>query len=320
MLKQLSHPLLQVKNLEKTFQLGKKTVSIVNHVSFDLAPGEILGIGGESGCGKSTLGKTILQLLTPSSGSVLLNGVELTELSPARMRIQRRHMQMIFQNPADSFNPRFTVKDILSEPFKIHGSDQAGKEGKSIDLLLEQVGLGSDFLKRYPHELSGGQKQRVAIARALALKPRLIICDEPFSALDASIQLQIMQLLKQFQQQLNLAYILISHDLSAMRHFTQRLAIMYLGEIVEIGPSQQVYEHALHPYTQALISAIPVPDPQVERLRKPIVLKGELPSLLHKTVGCPFQMRCPYATEVCRKVKPSLQEIGPKHFVACHLK
>lgn len=309
-------PLLEVSNLTKHFMLGRQTVQIIKGVSFALKRGEILGLGGESGCGKSTLGKMILRLIEPSSGTVHFNGKELLKLSRADLREQRRHMQMVFQNPATSLNPKFTVKDILSEPLVVHSLK---KDDEQLGQLLHQVNLDERYLQRYPHELSGGQKQRIAIARALALNPALIVCDEPFSALDVSVQLQIMQLLKKLQQELGLAYILISHDLSAMRSFTHRLAIMYLGQLVEIGPSEEVYARPRHPYTQALISAVPLPDPQLERKRKPIILKGEMPSLLQPPSGCPFHTRCPHATDVCREIAPKLREVGPQHFVACHL-
>jgi len=312
--------LLEVTQLKKNFRIHKQNISILDGISFTLAPGETLGIGGESGCGKSTLGKTLLNLTPPSSGSVKFEGVELTQLSPRAMQAQRRHMQMVFQNSTESFNPRFNVKEILSEPFIIHGlSDKANLTKKALH-LLKLVGLEKEFLTRYVHELSGGQNQRIAIARALALEPKLIICDEPFSALDASIQLEIMQLLTKLQKELGIAYILISHDLSTLRNFTQRLAIMYLGNLIEIGPSNSVYDHPAHPYTEALVSAVPIPDPHLERLRKPVVLQGELPNLLQMPPGCPFQTRCPYTMDICRKVNPSLQEIHPGQFVACHLK
>jgi len=313
-------PLLKVSSLRKFFRISNSRIPILDAISFELGLGEILGIGGESGCGKTTLGKTLLHLIEPTSGKIEFQGLDLSQLSPTEMRAQRQHMQMIFQNSADAFNPRFTVKDILAEPFIIHRLHRQVDLNEKISTLLNQVGLDTHYLKRYTHELSGGQKQRLAIARALALRPKLIICDEPFSALDASIQLQTMQLLTKLQKEFKLTYILISHDLSAMRNFTHRLAIMYLGQIVEIGPSPAVYDQPQHPYTQALISAIPITNPKLERLRKPVILKGELPNLLQKPQGCPFQTRCPHATDICRQVKPLLQEITHQHFVACHLR
>jgi len=314
-----NQPLLQVTGLTKSFKSGRHVIAALNGVSLILSSGEVLGIGGESGCGKSTLGKVILRLIEPSSGSIRFEGKELLNLSQSRLRVERQNMQMIFQNPGGSFNPRFNVKEILSEPFIIHRSIQEPQRSERIKDLLDQVGLERHFLERYVHELSGGQKQRIAIARALALNPRLIICDEPFSALDASIQVQIIRLLEKLQKELGLAYILISHDLSAMRSFTDRMVIMYFGQIVETGPSRKVYDQPLHPYTQALISAIPLPNPQLERLRKPIVLKGEMPSLLKASKGCPFQGRCPKAIQICKEVSPALKEINPGHFTACHL-
>lgn len=315
----MSSPLLEVVKLRKNFKMGRHVVPILRNVSFSLAPGEILGIGGESGCGKSTLGKTLLRLIEPNGGSIRFEGQELLSLSKKELQKQRGQMQMIFQNPAASFNPRFRIKDVLAEPFIIH---QQSYSTAQLTALLQQVGLESGLLERYPHQLSGGQKQRVAIARALALQPRLIVCDEPFSALDISIQVQIMQLLKSLQEEKGLSYLLISHDLSAMRHFTHRLAIMYLGEIVEIGPTKSVFEQPAHPYTQALLSAIPLPDPSLERQRKPLILKGELPSLTKPISGCPFYSRCPKASLICRDVIPSWKERSgqSEHHVACHLK
>lgn len=314
----MKNALLEVVNLNKQFKADRQTFQVVKDLSFHLAKGEILGLGGESGCGKSTLGKAVLRLIEPTSGSIRFDGRDLMGMSKSELQQQRRHMQMIFQNPAASINPKFTVKEILSEPLDIHGLDKGTIRNARLNELLQQVGLNNDFLNRFPHELSGGQKQRIAIARALALNPALIICDEPFSALDVSVQLQIIHLLQQLQKQLGLAYLLISHDLSALRFFTHRLAIMYMGQLMELGPTKSVYTNPQHPYTQALISAVPIPDPQLERKRQPIILKGELPNLFASIKGCPFHTRCPYASEVCREVMPEKREVGNGHLVACH--
>lgn len=316
----MKNPLLEVVNLNKQFKAGRHTFQVLKDLSFDLARGEILGLGGESGCGKSTLGKAVLRLIEPTSGAIRFNGQDLMRMSSSELQRQRRHMQMIFQNPAASINPRFTVRDILAEPLNIHNLDQGAHRNERLNELLRQVGLDNYFLDRYPHELSGGQKQRIAIARALALNPALIVCDEPFSALDVSVQLQIIHLLQSLQERLGLAYLLISHDLSAMRFFTHRLAIMYMGQLVELGPTESVYANPQHPYTQALISAVPIPDPQLERKRLPILLKGELPNLYEPVKGCPFHTRCSYATEICREVIPERREVGNGHFVSCHYK
>lgn len=312
-------PLLEVSNLKKQFKLGRHVVEILKGVSFNLNKGEILGLGGESGCGKSTLGKALLRLIEPSGGSVKFNGQELLTLNGAQLQKQRRQMQMIFQNPAASFNPRFNVEEILAEPFIIHDLEKKAARKARLEELLVQVGLSTHFLDRLSHELSGGEKQRIAIARALALNPSLIVCDEPFSALDVSVQLQIIHLLKNLQECLGLSYVLISHDLSAMRYFSHRLAIMYMGQLVELGPSNAVFKTPAHPYTQALISAVPIPNPEMERKRKPIILKGELPSLLEQPKGCPFHTRCLHASSRCKEEAPLLKEITSGHFTACHL-
>jgi oligopeptide transport system ATP-binding protein len=248
----MKNALLEVVNLNKQFKAGRQTFQVVKDLSFHLAKGEILGLGGESGCGKSTLGKAVLRLIEPTSGSIRFDGRDLMGMSKSELQQQRRHMQMIFQNPAASINPKFTVKEILSEPLDIHGLDKGTFRNARLNELLQQVGLNNDFLNRFPHELSGGQKQRIAIARALALNPALIVCDEPFSALDVSVQLQIIHLLRQLQEQLGLAYLLISHDLSALRFFTHRLAIMYMGQLMELGPTKSVYTNPQHPYTPSI--------------------------------------------------------------------
>jgi oligopeptide transport system ATP-binding protein len=314
-----SSPLLDVQQLSKQFQRGRQIIHAVQNISFTIAPGEIFGLGGESGCGKSTVGKLLMHLLQPTAGSIFFEGQNLNYLAHQKSLAWRRNIQMIFQQPAASLDPRMTVEEALAEPFIIHDLARGIERTQRVITLLHQVGLSEDHLKRLPHELSGGQKQRIAIARALTVEPRLLICDEPFSALDVSIQAQIIQLLIQLQQTQQLAYLMISHDLSVLRQLAHRLAIMYAGQIVECGPSQDVYEHPLHPYSQALVSAVLSSDPCKERQRTRIVLKGEVPSLTRPSQGCPFYARCPVAQERCRTSKPVWQEVKSQHFVACHL-
>jgi len=317
----MTAPLMDVREISKQFQLKGKQLQAVEKVSFSLVPGEILGIGGESGCGKSTIGKMLMGLIEPTEGSIYFDGEPLNTLIHQRSQQWRRHMQMVFQHPAASLNPSMSVKETLQEPFIIHGlsKDKGTKRAERIIELLFQVDLSEDFLNRYPFELSGGQKQRVAIARALALEPRLLICDEPFSALDVSVQAQIINLLTKLQRERNLSYLIISHDLSILRYLTHRLLIMYLGQMMEMGASQAVYSEPLHPYTQALTSAILLPDPSQERQRSHVCIKGEVPSLMTPPKGCPYYARCPFAKGVCETVKPEWKEVRQGHFVACHL-
>lgn len=310
-------PLLEVKRLTKSFSIGSQSLQAVNQVSFSVLPGEVLGIVGESGSGKSTLSKLMLRLMKVTSGSILFDGIDITHLSDKQLKPFRKHMQMVFQNPTSSLNPRMTVETILKEPLLIH-QWPSSKIQPWLEELLEFVGLKQEHLKRFPSELSGGQKQRIAIARALALKPRFLICDEPFSALDVSVQAQIINLLKQLQQCFNLTCILISHDLAVVRYLANRIGVMYLGELVELASVEQLYQTPLHPYTQALISAIPIPDPHLERSRIPIVLKGEMPSPINLPSGCPFQSRCPFAQPICQIKKPEWKEWSSGHFAACH--
>lgn len=315
----MKNSLLDVRNVSKQFCLKGKLLHAVQNISFSLAPGEILGLGGESGCGKSTIGKMVMGIIEPTSGSIFFEGQKLAELTRQRSQAWRRHIQMIFQHPAASLNPRMNVQEILEEPFLIHGLTKGKDKYKHMAKLLYQVGLSEDFLRRMPHELSGGQKQRIAIARALALEPRILICDEPFSALDVSVQAQIINLLSSLQREHQLSYLVISHDLSILRYLTHRLAIMYLGQMMEMGESHEIYHHPLHPYSQALVSAILLPDPTQERKKSHVVVKGEVPSLMHLSTGCPFYSRCPYAKKICETVKPTWKEVKPNHFVACHL-
>lgn len=310
-------PLLKVQNLSKKFHLGNNIRHAVHDVSFSMSSGEILGLGGESGCGKSTLGKMLLRLIKPTTGSILFNGQDLAVLDSNRSKDWRRKIQMIFQHPAASLNPRLTVEETLAEPFHIHGLAYGEDLSKQVSELLNKVGLSAEFSKRLPHELSGGQKQRVAIARALAVNPLLLICDEPFSALDISVQAQIINLLVKLHREQHLSYLVISHDLSTLRYLTHRLGIMYLGELVECGPSKDVYDRPLHPYSQALVSAILIPDPFKEHQRTRIILKNKVVNI-NPSSGCPFYSRCPHAQAICKTVKPLWREVKPQHFVACH--
>ncbi len=313
-------PLIEVKKLVKTFDLGRGSgLKAVNDVSFSIQEGETLGLVGESGCGKSTVGRTMLRLYEPTSGEVNLNGKNLYTLSGSELMAARRNMQMIFQDPYASLNPRMTVEDIIGEPLDIHKlvSSRAQRR-KRVHELLELVGLNADHAARYPHEFSGGQRQRIGIARALAVDPKFIVCDEPISALDVSIQAQVVNLLKELQKKLGLTYLFIAHDLAMVKHISDRVAVMYLGKIAELASSEALFTEPLHPYTKALMSAIPIPDPEVEATRERIVLAGELPSPINPPSGCFFRTRCPLATEKCAQLAPALEERKPGHFVSCH--
>lgn len=294
-------------------------VHAVDGVSFDIARGETLGLVGESGCGKSTTGRTILQLYKPTDGQVIFDGVDIVHLKGEELRRMRRKMQMIFQDPYASLNPRLTVGEIVSDPLLVYNPKQPRKEiEKEVRYLLDLVKLNSSFTNRYPHEFSGGQRQRIGVARALALRPELIVCDEPISALDVSIQAQVVNLLVELQKQFNLTYLFIAHDLSMVRHMCDRVAVMYLGIIVELAPSSDLYTSPLHPYTQALLSSVPIPDPRVEAKRQRIILKGEVPSPINPPSGCRFRTRCPIAKDICAESTPEMRELKPGHFVACH--
>jgi oligopeptide transport system ATP-binding protein len=315
--------LISIQDLKVHFKIGgglfkeTKYVKAVDGVSLDIKKGETLGLVGESGCGKSTLGKAILRLTEPTGGKVIYNGKDLAHSSTGEMREQRKHLQMIFQDPYASLNPRMTVGQIIGEPIRTFGL----KNGKTVDErvqeLMETVGMSRRFIKRYPHEFSGGQRQRIGIARALAVDPEFIVADEPISALDVSIQAQIMNLMARLQNEKDLTYLFISHDLRAIRHVSDRVAVMYLGKIVELGDAKEVYREPLMPYTKALISAVPVPDPEIEAKRERIILKGDVPSPINPPSGCNFHTRCPYAIDKCKQVEPSLVEIKPQHFAAC---
>ncbi|MCK4502210.1 MAG: ATP-binding cassette domain-containing protein [Desulfuromonadales bacterium] len=314
-------PLLEVKNLSKSFRfrdsLGRTTgqLAAVNNISFSLNRGETLGLVGESGCGKSTTGKLILQLLQADAGQVFFSGDELTHLSATQMRPYRRQMQMIFQDPFSSLNPRMTIGTILAEPLRIHRLAPPRQIRDRVIELLEKVGLTADHEQRYPHEFSGGQRQRVGIARAVAVEPQLIIADEPVSALDLSVQAQILNLMQDFKQEHNLSYLFIAHDLAVIEHVSDRIAVMYLGKIVELTSATELYNNPRHPYTEALLNAVPTPDPDLPR---PTALSGEVPSPVNPPSGCYFHPRCPYADELCQQQEPSLEDIGSGHQVACH--
>ncbi len=316
--------LISIQDLKVHYKMGgglfkeAKRVKAVDGVSLDIKKGETLGLVGESGCGKSTLGKAILRLTEPTGGKVIYNGKDLAHLKQSQMRDQRKNLQMIFQDPYASLNPRMTVGQIIGEPIRTFGlSTGAHTVNEKVQELMETVGLSRRFIKRYPHEFSGGQRQRIGIARALAVDPEFIVADEPISALDVSIQAQIMNLMERLQKEKDLTYLFISHDLRAIRHVGDRVAVMYLGKIVELGDAREVYRDPLMPYTKALISAVPVPDPKIEARRERIILKGDVPSPINPPRGCHFHTRCPYAIEECKKIEPVLAEIKPKHFAAC---
>ncbi|MGZ9706925.1 ABC transporter ATP-binding protein [Pseudomonas sp. GNP013] len=312
-------PLLRVEHLSKTFTMGKQQfVHAVNNVSFDVFPGETVGIVGESGCGKSTLGRCLMRLYEPTCGRIMLNGIDIAPLSQRQLRPLRQHMQMIFQDPAASLNPRRRIGDLLAEPLRVHKvADKAGI-ARRLQELMELVSLPMSFLDRYPHEFSGGQRQRIGIARALALRPKLIIADEPVSALDVSVQAQIVNLFDDLRQQLKLTTLFIAHDLSVVRHVSERTAVMYLGAIVEIGPTDRLFQRPAHPYTRALISAIPLPRFRHTATDARIVLKGEIPSPADPPVGCHFHPRCPCVRDRCRVERPLLSDLEDGRQVACH--
>ena len=314
----MSDTILEVKHLKKYFNTPKGTLHAVDDVSFTLERGKTLGIVGESGCGKSTTGRAILRLIEPTAGEVIFNGEDITKKNKEQMRLLRREMQLIFQDPYASLDPRKTVSEIIGEPLKLQKLiPDAKKRAERVHELMEVVGLADRLLNTYPHELDGGRRQRIGIARALAMEPKLIICDEPVSALDVSIQAQILNLMQDLQEQMGLTYIFITHDLSVVNHFANDIAVMYLGQLIEKAPSVTLFDNPVHPYTKALLSAIPVPSLRKKRQR--VMLKGEISSPINPKPGCRFAVRCPYATDRCRTEEPKLVEIEKDHFVACHL-
>lgn len=318
--------LLSVKNLKKYFPVNKgifdkkaSFVMAVDDVSFDIKGGETLGLVGESGCGKTTCGRTLLKLYEPTAGEIIYKGEHIEKLNEKQLLSYRRKMQIIFQDPYASLDPRMTVGDIIGESIDIHKLMSGNERKERIQYLLDVVGLNMEHMNRYPHEFSGGQRQRIGIARALAVQPEFIVCDEPISALDVSIQAQVVNMLEDLQQALGLTYLFIAHDLSMVKHISNRVGVMYLGQMVEIAASNELYTNPTHPYTQALLSAIPLPDPEEAEARKRIVLEGDVPSPIDPPPGCRFRGRCRYAKEVCREVTPELKDVGGKHLVACHL-
>ena len=314
----MSEVLLDVKGLKKYFPTKRGMLHAVDDVSFTIEKGKTLGVVGESGCGKSTTGRAILRLHEPTGGQVLFEGQDVAKLNAAELRHKRKEMQIIFQDPFSSLNPRKTVSQTIEEPLKLHGiiTDKQARLEKVLE-TMETVGLAARYVNTYPHELDGGRRQRIGIARALALDPKFIVCDEPVSALDVSIQAQILNLMNEIQEQRGLTYMFITHDLSVVHHFADDIAVMYLGQLIEKAPSGQLFDKPTHPYTQALLSAIPVPS--LNKKRERILLKGEITSPINPKPGCRFAARCPYATDRCRSEEPKLKEIEPNHFVACHL-
>ncbi|MCD6289597.1 MAG: dipeptide ABC transporter ATP-binding protein [Anaerolineae bacterium] len=319
--------LLRVEGLKMHFPITQGiiwqrqvgSIKAVDGIDFYINSGETLGLVGESGCGKSTTGRAILQLYRPTAGHVYFQGVDLTQMKGEQLRRQRRKMQMIFQDPYASLNPRMTVGNIVGEPLEVHNIARGKEKRERVMELLRVVGLNPYFVNRYPHEFSGGQRQRIGIARALAVNPDFIVCDEPISALDVSIQAQIVNLLEELQEQFGLTYLFIAHDLSVVRHISDRVAVMYLGKLVEMTDRDTLYENPLHPYTEALLSAVPIPDPQVEAKRKRIILEGDVPSPANPPKGCNFNTRCPRAMDICFEEEPPFKDVGDGHYVACFL-
>jgi len=311
--------LLEVKNLKKYFKMRKagQVLKAVDDVSFMIHCGETFGLVGESGCGKTTIGRTINRLYRPTAGQILIEGVDIANMNESQLRPFRTRTQMIFQDPYASLNPRMTIGDIIGEPIDVHKMLKGVERQRRIEELLVSVGLAKEYCSRYPHEFSGGQRQRIGVARALALKPDLIICDEPISALDVSIQAQVVNLLEDLQKETGIAYLFIAHDLSMVQHISHRIGVMYLGHLVEIAESRELYKRPMHPYTQALLSAIPIPDPDVSAKRRRILLEGDVPTPINPPPGCPFVSRCPKVMDKCRKIRPELKNYGPIHQTAC---
>jgi len=317
----MSHKLVEVKNLKQYFHAGgsflkPKYIKAVDDVSLYINKGETLGLVGESGCGKTTLGRTILRLYEPTAGQIFFDGQDITHVN---MLPYRRKMQIVFQDPYASLDPRMTVGDIVGEAIDIHKLAPDKKTRRDMIIqLLEKVGLNSEHANRYPHEFSGGQRQRIGIARALAVNPEFIVCDEPISALDVSIQAQVVNMFEELQEEMGLTYLFIAHDLSVVRHISHRIGVMYLGKLVEMADDYELVFHCVHPYTKSLISAIPIPDPVQSRSKKRIILEGDVPSPLNPPSGCRFRTRCKYATKLCAEQEPEFREVSPSHFAACH--
>lgn len=321
----MSEPLLEIKDLTKYFPTSagpfgksKGSVKAVDGVSLTVKPGETVGLVGESGCGKTTVGRTVMKLYEPTSGSIIFDGEDITHTHGRSLKPVRSKMQMIFQDPYSSLNPRHTVGQIVGSSFEIHNIEPHGGVKVAVQELLERVGLNPEHINRFPHEFSGGQRQRIGIARALALKPKLIVADEPVSALDVSIQAQVVNLLDDLQKEFNLSYLFVAHDLSVVQHISDRVIAMYLGKVMEEAPTAELFARPRHPYTKALLSAVPIPDPRIERTRERITLTGDLPSPANPPSGCVFSTRCWKATELCREKAPEILEISPQHRVACH--
>ena len=324
----MTQPLIEAVGLEKFFQVGGRgffgltpavNLRAVDDVSLRIMPGETLGLVGESGCGKSTLGRLLLRLIEPTGGAILFDGQDITALGRGPMRAVRRGMQIVFQDPYGALNPRMTVEDIVGEPLAIHGTPPGEETRREVRAMLDRVGLPARAIDRFPHEFSGGQRQRIGIARALILKPRLIVCDEAVSALDVSVQAQIVNLLQDLQREMGLTYLFIAHDLSVVRHISDRVAVMYLGRVVEVAPKRVIYSAPLHPYTQALIAAVPASHPSLRSRGRRVRIAGDIPSAINPPSGCRFHTRCPFVMPVCREISPPLVETAPGHQVACHL-
>ncbi len=321
----MANPIMEVRNLKMYFPVGssiipsrRKTLKAVDDVSFDLYPGETFGLVGESGCGKTTVGRTLVRLYKPTGGQIILDGTDISEMDERTVLPYRKKMQMIFQDPYASLDPRMTVASIIGEPMRLQGVP-ADEIEKRVNELISQVGLKHDHLSRYPHEFSGGQRQRIGIARALAMHPKFIVCDEPISALDVSIQAQVINMLEELQEKMGITYLFISHDLSMVHHISHRVGVMYLGHMVELADVEELYSNMLHPYTKALMSAVPVADPDLAAKTKRIVLQGDVPAPINPPSGCPFRTRCSYADKVCAEKRPELKDIGNGHLVACHM-
>ena len=321
----MAKPLIEVRNLKMYFPVGssllashRKTLKAVDDVSFDLYPGETFGLVGESGCGKTTVGRTLVRLYKPTAGQIIFDGTDIARMDEHTVLPYRKKMQMIFQDPYASLNPRMTVSSIIGEPMRLQGVKQEEISAR-VSELIEQVGLKKDHLNRYPHEFSGGQRQRIGIARALAMRPEFIVCDEPISALDVSIQAQVINMLEELQEQMGITYLFVSHDLSMVRHISHRVGVMYLGQMVELATVEELYSNMQHPYTQALMSAVPLADPDLAAQSRRIVLQGDVPQPIDPPSGCPFRTRCRYAEKRCAETRPQLRDIGNGHLLACHV-